>query len=214
MILDCKVVNSNEKYLEPTIKALVEVLGLDEEMVRAKLTDEETKSSQYQILKRTFHHRQKDFEDYCDTEEKEMTKDELTERQNVKGVWFEEDYLRTYPLNSLACDVIGFTYSGNTADWGIEGYYSSTLNGVNGRQYGYFNSDADVEQTIIEPQSGNSVVTTIDVNIQETVEKYIKDLMDGLANGPNGAKGAKKRGRRGCQSQYRRNSGNGQFGSL
>ena len=48
----------------------------------------------------------------------EMTKDELTERQNVKGVWFEEDYLRTYPLNSLACDVIGFTYSGNTADWG------------------------------------------------------------------------------------------------
>ena len=70
VILDCKVVNSNEKYLEPTIKALVEVLGLDEEMVRAKLTDEETKSSQYQILKRTFHHRQKDFEDYCDTEEK------------------------------------------------------------------------------------------------------------------------------------------------
>lgn len=195
VILDCKVVNSNEKYLEPTIKALVEVLGLDEEMVRAKLTDEETKSSQYQILKKELSITdKKDFEDYCDTEEKEMTKDELTERQNVKGVWFEEDYLRTYPLNSLACDVIGFTYSGNTADWGIEGYYSSTLNGVNGRQYGYFNSDADVEQTIIEPQSGNSVVTTIDVNIQETVEKYIKDLMDGLANGPNGAKGAKNVG--------------------
>lgn len=195
VILDCKVVNSNEKYLEPTIKALVEVLRLDEEMVRAKLTDEETKSSQYQILKKELSITdKKDFEDYCDTEEKEMTKDELTERQNVKGVWFEEDYLRTYPLNSLACDVIGFTYSGNTADWGIEGYYSSTLNGVNGRQYGYFNSDADVEQTIIEPQSGNSVVTTIDVNIQETVEKYIKDLMDGLANGPNGAKGAKNVG--------------------
>ncbi len=195
VILDCKVVNSNEKYLEPTIKALVEVLGLDEEMVRAKLTGEETKSSQYQILQKELSITdKKNFEDYCDTEEKEMSKDELAERQNVKGVWFEEDYLRTYPMNSLACDVIGFTYSGNTADWGIEGYYSSTLNGVNGRQYGYFNSDADVEQTIIEPQSGNSVVTTIDVTIQETVEKYIKDLMDQLANGPNGAKGAKNVG--------------------
>ena len=65
---------------------LPEVLGLDEEMVRAKLTDEETKSSQYQILKKELSITDKrDFEDYCDTEEKEMTKDELTERQNVKG---------------------------------------------------------------------------------------------------------------------------------
>lgn len=195
VILDCKVVNSSEKYLEPTIKALTEVLGFDEELVRTKLTDEETKSSQYQILKKGVSITdKKDFEDYCDTTEKEMSKEEITERQNVKGVWFEEDYLRTYPMNSLASDVIGFTYSGNAADWGIEGYYSSTLNGVNGRQYGYFNSDADVEQTIIEPQSGSSVVSTIDVTIQETVERYIQDLMDGLANGPNGEKGAKNVG--------------------
>lgn len=192
VILDCKVVNSDEDYLEPTIKALVDVLGLDEDEVRAKLTDDETKSSQYQVLKKGISITdKKKFEEYCNTDDVEsLTSEELAAKQNVKGVWFEEDYVRTYPMNSLACDVIGFTYSGNTADWGIEGYYSDTLNGVNGRQYGYFNSDSDVEQTIIDAEDGNSVVSTIDVNIQQIVENKIQELMDGLADGPNGSDGA------------------------
>lgn len=33
VILDCKVVNTKEEYVEPTIKALVDVMGLDEETV-------------------------------------------------------------------------------------------------------------------------------------------------------------------------------------
>lgn len=123
-----------------------------------------------------------------------MTEEELSARSNVQGVWFEEDYQRTYPMGSLACDLIGFTYTGNTADWGIEGYYSSTLNGVNGRQYGYYNEDADVEQTIIEPENGNSVISTIDVNIQQVVETYIEKFMQGMAFGPNGDKGAENVG--------------------
>ena len=113
-----------------------------------RLEGEETKDSQYQILKKQLSITdKKKFEEYLDVESKEnegLSKEERTKRQRVKGVWFEEDYLRIYPMNSLACDLIGFTYTGNTADWGIEGYYSSVLNGVNGRQFGYFNSDADV----------------------------------------------------------------------
>ena len=97
-------------------------------------------------------------------------------------------------MGATASHLVGFTYTGDTADWGIEGYYSSTLNGVNGRQYGYFNEDADVEQTIIEPVDGNSIISTIDVTIQQIVEKYIKELTDGLANGPNGEAGAKNVG--------------------
>ena len=52
---------------------------------------------------------------------KELDENEQAEkayRANIRGVWFEESYHRTYPLNSLACDLIGFTYSGDTADWG------------------------------------------------------------------------------------------------
>lgn len=199
IILDCKVVNSKEDYVEPTIKAMVEVLGLDEDTIRKKLESEETKASQYQIMKTNVPITDKKaFEDYTDVSSEEakekLSKDERKERANIKGVWFEEDYLRTYPLGSTACDLIGFTYTGNTADWGIEGYYSSTLNGVNGRQYGYFNEDADVEQTIIEPENGNSVISTIDVTIQQVVEKYIQQFMDGMADGPRGDKGAENVG--------------------
>ena len=74
-------------------------------------------------------------DEYADKKNKELDENEQAEkayRANIRGVWFEESYHRTYPLNSLACDLIGFTYSGDTADWGIEGYYSSILNGVNG----------------------------------------------------------------------------------
>lgn len=198
IILDCRVVNSDEDYVEPTIKAMVEVLGLDEEEIRDKLENEETKNSQYQIMKRNVSITDKKaFEEYQSPDEEtadSLTEEELEERRNIKGVWFEEDYLRTYPLGSTACDLIGFTYTGNTADWGIEGYYSSTLNGVNGRQYGYFTEDADVEQTIIEPQNGNTVISTIDVNIQQVVETYIQKFMEGMAFGPNGDEGAENVG--------------------
>ena len=195
VILDCKVVNTKEEYVEPTIKALVDVLGLEEETIREKLEDETTKSSQYQILQSNVSINQKKaFEDYTDVSSDEaketLTKEEIAERSNVKGVWFEEDYRRVYPLNSTASHLVGFTYTGNTADWGIEGYYSSTLNGVNGRQFGYYNSDDDVEQTIIDPVNGNSVQSTIDLNIQQVVEKYIDKFMTGMANGPRGEQGA------------------------
>lgn len=195
VILDCKVVNTKEEYVEPTIKALVDVLGLDEETIREKLEDETTKSSQYQILQSNVSINQKKaFEDYTDVSSDEaketLTKEEIAERSKVKGVWFEEDYRRVYPLNSTASHLVGFTYTGNTADWGIEGYYSSTLNGVNGRQFGYYNSDDDVEQTIIDPVNGNSVQSTIDLNIQQVVEKYIDKFMTGMANGPRGEQGA------------------------
>lgn len=197
IILDCKVVNTKEEYVEPTIKAMVEVLGLDEEIIREKLTDEKTMSSQYQIMQTNVSITvKKAYEAYLDTKQEGLTEEEIKERSNIpkNGVWFEEDYLRTYPLGSLACDVIGFTYSGNVADWGIEGYYSSTLNGVNGRQYGYYNDNADVEQNIIAPINGHTVVSTIDANIQQIVEKYIDILMDGLADGPNGSQGAQNVG--------------------
>ena len=195
VILDCKVVNTKEEYVEPTIKALVDVMGLDEETVRKKLEDETTKDSQYQILQSNVSINQKKaFEDYTDVSGEEakekLTKEEIAERSNIKGVWFEEDYRRVYPLNSTASHLVGFTYTGNTADWGIEGYYSSTLNGVNGRQFGYYNSDDDVEQTIIDPVNGNSVQSTIDLNIQQVVEKYIDKFMTGMANGPRGEQGA------------------------
>ena len=207
LILDCLVVNDVtqdaegndvQKYVEPTVKALVEVLGMDEEDIRSRLESDETKNSQYQVLATNLSIEEKTkFEEYLDVESEEnedLTEDEILERQNVKGVWFEEDYQRVYPLNSLACDLIGFTYSDNEADWGIEGYYSSVLNGTDGRQFGYLNSDADVEQTIIPAQDGNNVVSTIDVNIQQIIRDALETFEAEMAGGPNGDQAAKNVG--------------------
>ena len=175
VILDCKTVNSDEDYVEPTIRALNKILGVEEEKVRSLLSDEKTSSSQYQILiKKLSMDDKKEFEKYCTVDEdSDLSESEIKERSNVKGAWFEEDYLRSYPFNSLACDAIGFTLARDVADVGLESYYNSTLMGADGRQYGYFNSDSDVEQTIIEPVDGKSIVTTIDVGMQQIVEKYV-----------------------------------------
>ncbi len=168
VILDCKAVNEQEEYTEPTVRALVDVLGLDEKEIRSRLSAEDTKNSQYQILKKQISmDEKKAFEEATeipeDVEESGLTKAEIKERNNVKGVWFEEDYLRIYPFNESACDTIGFTLSRDVADIGLESYYNSTLMGADGRQYGYFNNNADVEQTIIEPVNGRSIETSLDI---------------------------------------------------
>ena len=188
VILDCKTVNSDAEYIEPTIRALTTVLGLDETDIRDRLTDSDTRESQYQILKKELSMDEKNaFEEYTTvTEDSTLSESEKTERENVKGVWFEEDYLRSYPFKALACDTIGFTLARDVADVGIESYYNSTLMGTDGRQYGYVNSNSSVEQTIIEPTDGNSVVTSLDVGAQQIVEKYV--------NGFNKRMGAKNIG--------------------
>lgn len=178
VILDCKAVNEKEEYTEPTVRALVDILGLDEKEIRSRLSAEDTKNSQYQILKKQLSmDEKKAFEEATeipeDLEESGLTKAEIKERSNVKGVWFEEDYLRIYPFNESACDTIGFTLSRDVADIGLESYYNSTLMGADGRQYGYFNNNADVEQTIIEPVNGRSIETSLDIGAQQIVEKYV-----------------------------------------
>ena len=176
VILDCKAVNSEEgDYVEPTVRALTEVLGLDEDDIRSRLTSEKTKNSQYQIIKKQLSmDDKKKFDEYTTvTEDSDLSDEQKKERSNVKGVWFEEDYLRSYPFNDLACDTIGFTLARDTADVGLESYYNSTLTGADGRQYGYINDDSDVEQTIIDPSDGESIVTSLDVGAQQIVEKYV-----------------------------------------
>ena len=70
--------------------------------------------------------------------------------------------------------MIGFTSSGNVGTTGIENYYDDVLNGVNGREYGYLNSDSNFEKTVIPAQDGSTLVTSIDSNIQSIVENKIK----------------------------------------
>ncbi|MBU9738717.1 penicillin-binding transpeptidase domain-containing protein [Diplocloster agilis] len=110
-----------------------------------------------------------------DTEVPEEEEEEVSS-VSIKGVWFEKDYVRKYPYGSLAADEIGFTSSGNVGNGGMEGYYNSTLNGINGREYGYLNDELELERTVKEAIDGNTLVSTLDVNIQSIVEKYIREF--------------------------------------
>ena len=200
LILDCKEVNGHETYKEPVKEALETAFGIENSEIENLLENEETKDSQYQILKKEITmEEKKSFEEankVPDDEEtrKTLGEDEIKRRQNVKGIYFEDTYKRVYPLDSLACDVIGFTDAGNTATWGLEGYYNSTLNGSNGRKFGYLDENASLEQTIVEAVNGKNLTTTLDATIQSIVEKYITAFDRALSAGPNNKKDAKKKG--------------------
>ena len=101
---------------------------------------------------------------------------------NIQGVWFEDSYVRYYPNGNLACDVVGFTTKDNQGQYGLEEYYNDELNGTYGREYGYLDTDSNLERTTISAVDGNSIVTTIDGNIQSIVEKYLLDFNETYKN--------------------------------
>ncbi len=82
----------------------------------------------------------------------------------------------------MASDVIGFTGKDNTGTYGLEEYYNDTLNGINGREYGYLNDDSTLERTTKAAVDGNTIVTTIDANIQSIVERYLKQFNEDNKN--------------------------------
>ena len=97
----------------------------------------------------------------------------MSEDKSIIGVWFEEEYVRSYPYKTVAGDVIGFSSIDNIGYYGIEEYYNSELNGTNGREYGYYNSDLNIERIIKKAENGNSIISTIDVNAQRIIQKHI-----------------------------------------
>ena len=186
VILDCYAVNEDqENYMEPTVRALAEYFNLDEAEMRSLITAEDTRESRYQILVQEISQEEKDaFEEGTDSSAEGLSDAEKEERSNVHGVWFEEDYQRIYPMDTLASSVVGFSNDLNDGIAGLEAYYSDVLNGVNGREYGYLNEDSELERNIIEPENGNNLVTSIDMNIQQIVEKYIAQFDAEHAGGP------------------------------
>ncbi len=172
LVLDPYVVlNSNGECAEPTAEAIEEFFNIDTSEVY-KILDDNPDSRYVVMAKELDYDTVKAYEDFMNSE------DESDQQKSayVKGIWFEEEYLRKYPYDSLAAALIGFTVKGNEGTWGIEGYYNDMLNGTDGREYGYLSEESDFERTTIEAVNGYNVVSTIDLNIQRIVEKYITKL--------------------------------------
>ena len=174
VILDCKVINAKPETVEPTISAIKECFPeIDIEKVRETLTNEPDRA--YTILAKQlpYDEIQKMVEIQADSENYPDVSD---------GVWFEKEYVRSYPYGYLASSIVGFTTSGNLGVTGLENYYNDTLNGIDGREYGYLNSDNNFEKTIREATDGNNIVMTIDANIQSVVEEKINQFQLENAN--------------------------------
>lgn len=171
VILDCSVMTSKEEYIEPTIQALASCFeDLDSSTLYGYAKDQ--KDSRYIVLKK-----KASYEEIQPFVEMQEAADEKGKKlnPNIKGVWFEKEYQREYPYGALASSIVGFTASGNVGVNGLEQYYNETLNGVDGREYGYLNTDNNFEKTIKAAKNGNTVVSTIDSHIQSVVEQKIAD---------------------------------------
>ncbi len=166
VIIDSKVMNANDgKYIESTLSALAQCFpAIDIEKIR-ELLKKSPENQYYAALKKL---------SYEEVQEFSLR---MEEDNTIKGVWLEQDYIRSYPYHTMASHVIGFD-----GLYGLEGYYNDILTGVNGRKYGYINEELSLEQVTKPATDGCNLVTTLDTNIQLIVEKCIKDFNELHAN--------------------------------
>ena len=176
-LLETKTTYQN-KRINATVEALVSAFGLDEPELREILQDQA--DSRYVILKSNV-----DYETGRDFQS------QMDQNADIVCVTLEDSYVRTYPYGTLASDVIGFTSSGNVGTIGLEAYYNSELNGTDGKRTGYLSSGSSSESVIQSPTDGNSIVTTIDANLQAIVEKHILALNERLRDNDHEGEGTK-----------------------
>ena len=177
VILDAYVMLSKDaeedmRTIQQVKETVEQCFDIDEDVIDEVV--EQRPNSRYVILARKVSYAQaQQFE----TLKKEVYegKDGKTHKKypNVSCIWLEEDYIRSYPYSTLAADVIGFTVAGNVGNAGIEASCNNILNGTDGREYGYQDSDSSLARTVKNAINGQSVVSTIDITLQSIVEKHI-----------------------------------------
>lgn len=164
LILEPRTLKSNDKYLEPTLEALAKCFSIDREVITKRIADKSNSLyEEIQELKNLSPEKVDEFKEY-------QKKDKL-----IQGVWFKEGYIRKYPLNTVACDIIGFTSGSNVGMYGIEEQFNEQLNGREGRAYGYFDSELNLQRTVKPAVNGSNMILTIDANVQKIVEDLIAD---------------------------------------
>lgn len=156
------VIHSQIEEPEKVIKVLSEELGVDEAEVRKRVE----KVSSHEKIK---------------TNVPKETSDRIRE-YNLSGVMVDEDYKRYYPYGSLASHVIGFTGADNQGIIGLEVTYDNYLQGKDGAILTLTNANGiEIENAAedrLEPISGNSLILSLDVNIQQYAEQAAKRVME------------------------------------
>lgn len=161
------VIHNQIKQPEKVIKNLSAILEIDEDEIRKKVN----KVSSREKIKSNV----------------EKAISDKIRNLEMDGVMVDEDYKRTYPFNSLASKVIGFTGADNQGILGLEVKYEKYLKCEPGYILTTTNArgievDKRAEERI-EPKQGKDLYTSIDINIQKFATQAAKNVME--------AKGAK-----------------------
>lgn len=156
------VVHSQVNDSKLVIKNLSKLLELDEEVVKKK------------VLKVSSREKIADNVD-CEIGEK-------IRLLQMDGVKVDEDYRRFYPYDDLASKVIGFTGSDNQGIIGLEVKYEEYLQGKSGTILTLTDAKGveleNKPEGRIEPIEGNTLVTTIDLNIQKYADQLARQVCE------------------------------------
>ena len=144
-------------------------------------------TSSYQVLATKVNNAVKlSIEKYVSTYNKEHIKaktleDGTTVRKGRISVSSSKSFQRDYPYGAFAASVLGFCNGDGEGFYGLEKSYDSTLAGVNGRtitrRNAYGNAIADANATTYAAKDGSNLVLSLDVNVQEVVERYLNEAV-------------------------------------
>lgn len=166
----------DDEQLEVVADTLSTILSVDREDIISKGQD---KTKKYKLIKKFL----------SETEEMAIRAFVDENVEYTKIVNLEETTKRYYRYGNFAAQLIGFAGSDNQGLTGLELKYDEYLAGIDGKSVkaadAYGNElDSGVGSTYIPAVDGMNVVTTIDLTIQSTVEKYIKQAYED--HKPNG----------------------------
>lgn len=151
-----------DEQAETLSYGMSEILGVDREFILEKASN---KKSFYQVIKNK-----------VDKETADAAYQFALEH-DINGVTLLPDSTRYYPYGTLASTVLGFVNADNEGAYGLEAYYNTTLSGTPGRVVSAKNAWGHdmpyTYQDITSAEDGNSLVLTIDSNIQSIIEKHL-----------------------------------------
>ena len=138
--------------------------------------------SAYQVLATKVNNAVKlSIEKYISEYNKAHKKATDTTRKGRVSVSSTKSFQRDYPYGAFAASVLGFCDSDGYGTYGLEKSYESTLAGVNGRtitlRNAYGSAIADQSATTYAAKDGSNLVLSLDVNIQEVVERYLDEAI-------------------------------------
>ncbi|GLV13679.1 stage V sporulation protein D [Alicyclobacillus hesperidum] len=99
----------------------------------------------------------------------------------LPGIYLTEDGKRAYPYGDLAAQVLGITGYENVGLTGLEKQYNSVLTGQKGGITFYAKANGELipgeGQSVVEPTDGDDIKTTINLQVQQYVEREIEQAV-------------------------------------